>query len=179
MRWKIKEKPGDSGHGRGTKIFTGEAGGAKRPRDYGPRDYSDRPCAGGKPAAHPLHRYITYEKWRISTRYIPVTRRYTGAAQGGGGHANSYSRHRAGGKPVAHPLHRYITYEKRRISTRYIPVTCRYTGAAPRDHGTTATGLVPGGNRRNTRYTATLVDYQRLTTSFPIKKFVLRSDRPR
>ena len=47
--------------GRRTRIFTGEAGGgAKRPRDYGPRDYGLRACAGGKPAAHPLHRYITY-----------------------------------------------------------------------------------------------------------------------
>jgi hypothetical protein len=38
-------------------------------------------CAEGKPVAHPLHRYITYEKRRCSTRYIPVTYRYTGAAR--------------------------------------------------------------------------------------------------
>ena len=69
-----------------------------------------RRCAGGKPAAHPLHRYITYEKRGFSTRYIPVTCRYTGAAKGGGGRANGYHRPCAGGKPAAHPLHRYITY---------------------------------------------------------------------
>ena len=71
-----------SGIGRRTKTFTGEAGGTKRPRDYGLRDYCDRRCSGGKPVAHPLHRYITYEKWRFSTRYTPVTCRYTGAARG-------------------------------------------------------------------------------------------------
>ena len=36
---------------------------------------------GGKPAAHPLHRYITYEKWGFPTRYTPVTGRYTGRQQ--------------------------------------------------------------------------------------------------
>ena len=46
------------------------------------------PCAGGKPAAHPLHRYITYEKRDFSTRYTPVTCRYTAAARGGGGRAS-------------------------------------------------------------------------------------------
>jgi len=46
--------------------------GVKRPRDYGPRAYSDRACAGGKPAAHPLHGYITYEKRRFPTRYMPL-----------------------------------------------------------------------------------------------------------
>jgi hypothetical protein len=86
-----------------------------------------RPCTGGKPAAHPLHRYITYEKRRFSTRYVTVTCRYTGAAQGGGGHANGGCRPCAGGKPALHPLHRYITYENWRFSTRYVTVTCRYT----------------------------------------------------
>jgi hypothetical protein len=80
-------------------------------------------CAGGKPVAHPLHRYITYEKRDFSTRYIPVTCRYTRRAEGGGGHANGCRRLAPGGnrrhtrytvtlpmrngtfRPVTHPLH--------------------------------------------------------------------------
>ena len=62
-------------------------------------------CAGGKPVAHPLHRYITYEKWGFSTRYTPATCRYTGAARGGGGRANGYFAtvidRRYKGKPAA------------------------------------------------------------------------------
>jgi hypothetical protein len=103
-------------------------------------------CAGGKPAAHPLHRYITYEKRRSSTRYTPVTCRYTGPARGVAGHASARHRPCAGGKPVAHPLHRYITYEKQRFSTRYTPVTCRYTGPAR------------GGGGRGNGYFATVID---------------------
>ena len=81
--------------------------------DHGMTDHGTTAagCAGGKPAAHPLHRYITYEKRRFSTRYTPATCRYTGAAQGGGGHANgSFATvivRRYRGKPAAHPLHRY------------------------------------------------------------------------
>jgi hypothetical protein len=54
------------------KLKLGKQKAEMGPRDYGPRDCGDRACAGGKPAAHPLHRYITYEKRRFPTRYIPL-----------------------------------------------------------------------------------------------------------
>jgi len=92
-----------SGIGRRTKTFTGEAGGTKRPRDYGLRDYCDRRCSGGKPVAHPLHRYITYEKWRFRTRYITVTCRYTGLRITGP-LGPTFHRGETGGTPVT-PLH--------------------------------------------------------------------------
>jgi len=57
---------------------------------------------GGKPAAHPLHRYITYEKRRFSTRYTPATCRYTaGCTTSAGPHTGC-----AWGKPLAQPSHR-------------------------------------------------------------------------
>jgi len=49
---------------------------ASRPVTY-PLHAVTLACAGGKPALHPLHRYITYEKRRFSTRYVTVTCRYT------------------------------------------------------------------------------------------------------
>jgi hypothetical protein len=45
--------------GRGTRIFTGEAGGGgKRPQDYGPQDYGDPALRRGETGvtpATPLH----------------------------------------------------------------------------------------------------------------------------
>jgi hypothetical protein len=107
--------------------------GSKRRRDDGPRDYGDLACAGGKPAAHPLHRYITYEKRRFSTRYITVTCRYTGLrttrfrrpglALGGNRRHTRYT----------------VTLPMRNGALR--PVTCRYMPLhgcgpkRPRDYG--------------------------------------------
>jgi hypothetical protein len=94
-------------------------------------------CAWGKPAAHPLHRYITYEKRCFSTGYVTVTFRYTGAAWG----VADVPAAAAGLAPGGNRRHtRYtVTLPMRNGTSR--PVTYRYMplhgcgSKRPRDYG--------------------------------------------